>query len=222
MPRIPLNFVKHMKNLQEIRGIVFDLGGVLMPVDKFYQTFFKKVSRMLGIPQKKMESAVVKELLKLEIGLIGNQDFWRNIYGTLQIRDLKKRRAMKALWLGCITRYIGADKRLLPMVHKLHKKYRLGIISNTYQYHADALRRKGLFNFFSVVVLSYKVHLRKPQKKIFLLAAKRLRIPPGNLIFIDDNMKYVDIAERAGFQAVRFASVNQLRRELQKLGLKSA
>jgi putative hydrolase of the HAD superfamily len=51
-------------------------------------------------------------------------------------------------------------------------------------------------------VISGEVGMRKPEERIFLLAAQRLGLPPEQCVFIDDIQANVDAAEALGMAGV--------------------
>jgi putative hydrolase of the HAD superfamily len=55
---------------------------------------------------------------------------------------------------------------------------------------------------FDAWVISAEVGMRKPEERIFLLAAGKLGLPPGQCVFIDDIQANVDAAEALGMAGV--------------------
>lgn len=55
---------------------------------------------------------------------------------------------------------------------------------------------------FDAWVISAEVGMRKPEERIFLLAAERLGLPPDQCVFIDDIQANVDAANALGMAAV--------------------
>jgi epoxide hydrolase-like predicted phosphatase len=55
---------------------------------------------------------------------------------------------------------------------------------------------------FDAWVISAEVGMRKPEERIFLLAAERLRLPPDQCVFIDDIQANVDAATALGMAGV--------------------
>jgi putative hydrolase of the HAD superfamily len=55
---------------------------------------------------------------------------------------------------------------------------------------------------FDSWVISAEVGMRKPEERIFLLAARRLGLPPEQCVFIDDIQANVDAAGALGMAGV--------------------
>lgn len=86
---------------------------------------------------------------------------------------------------------------------------RIGLISNTGRSPGVALRqlmeKLGILEFFHATIFSDEAGCRKPDKRIFGLAARELGTEPSNTIHIGDNPE-ADIwgAKQAGMHAVLF------------------
>lgn len=70
---------------------------------------------------------------------------------------------------------------------------------------ALSLNAVGLHDRFRVIVSVDEVSVGKPQPEIFLLAAKRLGLPPQRLIVFEDTISGVEAANRAGMFCVAIA-----------------
>jgi HAD superfamily hydrolase (TIGR01509 family) len=92
------------------------------------------------------------------------------------------------------------------LVTSLAGNYRLGIISNSWpdiQY--AKIRTLALDSFFSCVVLSEELGVRKPAPAIFHLAAARLDLTPGDCLYVGDSFA-IDVvgARNSGMSACWF------------------
>jgi HAD superfamily hydrolase (TIGR01662 family) len=83
---------------------------------------------------------------------------------------------------------------------------KLGIVSNTFVSGSTLdrhLAEEGLISFFDTRVYSCEFGLRKPNKRIFLEAARQVGAEPANIIYVGDRVnKDVKGALRAGMQPV--------------------
>jgi putative hydrolase of the HAD superfamily len=77
----------------------------------------------------------------------------------------------------------------------------------------------GLREIFSLFVSSCFVGLRKPEDAIYRLALEITQRPPEESCFIDDRPLNLDSASRLGMHVVQMKSAEQLRQELQALGV---
>jgi len=77
----------------------------------------------------------------------------------------------------------------------------------------------GLREIFSLFVSSCFVGLRKPEDAIYRLALEITQRPPEESCFIDDRALNLDTASRLGMHAIQMKNPDQLRQDLQKLGV---
>lgn len=88
-------------------------------------------------------------------------------------------------------------KRLTPVLERLSRRYRLGVVSNFYGNLDGILSAEGLRPLFSVVADSGVLGVTKPDKAIFLHAAKACEALPAECVMVGDSVKR-DMAGAAG------------------------
>jgi putative hydrolase of the HAD superfamily len=81
------------------------------------------------------------------------------------------------------------------------------------------IRKFGLGEIFMLFLSSCYVGLRKPEEGIYRLALNLTQKMPEQCCFVDDRPLNLEAAERLGMHTVRMENAEQLRRELQKLGI---
>ncbi len=82
-----------------------------------------------------------------------------------------------------------------------------------------AERRFEFLSWFDGVVVSGRIGLRKPDPAIFQHLLERFGLEAERTLFVDDSERNVEAARRLGFEALRFESAPQLRRELDLRGV---
>jgi glucose-1-phosphatase len=205
-----------MKQKQKIKGVVFDLGGVVL--NNFEERFYGEAGKKLGISARLLVSAAQKCWPDLEKGRDTNLSMWNK--SAVEMR-LKKEdgQYLAALWLKHYPRHSKINRPVLAQARRLRRNFKVAALSNTQREHVIFNRKRKLFDNFDVSILSSEVGLRKPEKSIFILAAQRLRLPLGQLLFIDDDIRWVKAARRYGLQALRYVSAAKLEKDLLRLGL---
>jgi 2-haloacid dehalogenase len=79
--------------------------------------------------------------------------------------------------------------------------------------------RFAFFEWFGGIVVSGEERLKKPDPRIFRLAASRFGLDPTATLFVDDSAPNVDAAAGLGFRTHRFVDPPALRRALVQHGL---
>jgi putative hydrolase of the HAD superfamily len=102
-------------------------------------------------------------------------------------------------------KYVYLDKETEPVLHSLHGKYKLGIVSNyAIPECIDRLFKiHGLEGFFDVVIVSGAVNKRKPSPEIFNKAVRALGVSSAEAVFVGDTLDAdIEGAKSAGMKAV--------------------
>ena len=101
-------------------------------------------------------------------------------------------------------------------------KYQMSTINNeSKELNLYRIQTFGLREIFSLFVSSCFVGLRKPEEGIYRLALEITQRPPEECCFIDDRPLNLDSAARLGMQVIQMKTAEQLRADLQKLGVTS-
>ena len=79
------------------------------------------------------------------------------------------------------------------LIRKLKPRYRIGLLSNTNEWHFDhAVRACTRLSHFDAVSVSYQVKAMKPSAPIYLDALGKLGTDPEETLFIDDRAENVE------------------------------
>jgi len=99
-------------------------------------------------------------------------------------------------------------------------KYFMGTINNeSRELNYYRMEKCGLRKIFRLFISSCFVGFRKPECDIFRLALETTQIPAEACCFIDDRLLNVESAAKLGMRAIEMQSLEQLRAELEKLGV---
>ena len=197
-----------------IDTIVFDFGGVL--IDWNPRHLFRKVFTN----ESEMES-FLSEICTDEWNL--EQDRGRTLSeGTAW---LVEKFPAKAAWIKMYydrwpEMLNGPISGTVDILARLKKHYPVyGLTNWSAETYPIALERYEFLQWFDGILVSGDEKLIKPDPAIFELLATRFKIHPASAVFIDDNIKNVDAAKQASFQAIHFKSPQQLEEELNELGV---
>ena len=106
------------------------------------------------------------------------------------------------------------------LVDELHAQgYRCYLLSNFPERFDEMPARTPVLNKLDGMVVSYRIHMLKPDPAIFLRTAEILDIIPQETIFIDDNLPNVEGAKKAGMEAYHFTSPADLTAYFRTLGI---
>jgi len=78
-----------------------------------------------------------------------------------------------------------------------------------------ALEKFDFLHWFEGIIVSGEEKTRKPFKDIYDLTLSRYNITAENAIFIDDNLRNIDAANKIGINGIHFKSPEQLIKQLE-------
>lgn len=170
-----------------IRGVIFDCFGVL------YGGSLQTLVSMCP-------PGDVAELTDLshacDRGYISTEEFFERISGLIGTPVTELRAIAEARHTP--------NRELLEFARSLRGQVRVGLLSNIGSGAMDSVfPSSDREQLFDAEVLSFDVHLIKPDPKIFELMAERLGLEPSECVMIDDLEENCGGAERAGMQSIQ-------------------
>ena len=200
-----IRVIRGKKIMQNIKNIIFDLGGVILDID------LKRTEKAfidLGVTN-------FNELFRLghaasffkdhEAGKITDAEFLDSLQ-KLAKYSLEPDVVQKA-WNALLIRF---PPERVDLLKRLKTKYRLFLLSNTNEIHLAAFQKiyHDTFNngpldyLFEKAYYSYQIGLRKPNKEAYEYVLKENQLIPGETLFIDDTLVNVEAARQSGMKAI--------------------
>jgi FMN phosphatase YigB (HAD superfamily) len=201
---------------RKVRAVIFDIGRVLIRID--VTRAMKGLAEGLSLSPEELWSAIEKDPRWKD---------WQE--GRISARDwhlhMRQRFGGSATFEQfCDTWNLVLDPEPIhttELFEKLSKNYRLALLSNTDPIHVAYMEaRYDFFSYFPARVYSCVVQASKPNPIIYKEALRACQARAEEAVYIDDIAGYVAAAERLGMKGVQFRSPDQLRSELQGLGVK--
>jgi len=198
-----------------ITTVIFDIGNVILHYD--YLRGVRRLAEATGLSVETIE----KEFYGSErvglyaTGKLTSRDFFENAKRDLGFSIGFER--FSKIWNDIF----WPNHFMEEIIEALKGRYRLAALSNTNDLHY----RYWVENFpvlkkLDFVFVSHEMGLQKPAPEIFHETLRRLGAGPEETVFIDDLEENVQAALSLGISAVRFHSVEQLKKELTELGVK--
>lgn len=193
-----------------IKTVVFDLGGIFFLGEDWSLIASKKY----GILLDKVKDAI-KEYNKCAVSAKKSEQFWIDFQKKLGIND--DWRNVRNFLIGSIS----ISKEIAEMIKKLKGEYEVLFLSNSHIDFTPELERK--FNFkkeFHGGLLSHEHPFYKPDRRFYLELLSRTTSKPEEIVFIDDIENNLKPASELGMNTILFKSIEQLKEELLKSGVK--
>jgi putative hydrolase of the HAD superfamily len=201
-----------------IKNIIFDLGGVLVKLDKnacidsFKKLGFLEFGRILN------EYVQEGVFLDFEKGLISDDDFRLFVRqnSDLNVSDNEINKAMADF-------LIEIPKAKLDTIIRLKRDYKVFLLSNTNPIAIDAVKRffeiegRKMGDYFDQLFLSYEMKLAKPDVNIFTKVLEQADILAEESLFIDDAQSNIISASSLGYKTLLVTHESYLDKEISSL-----
>jgi putative hydrolase of the HAD superfamily len=201
--------------MTDIKSILVDYGGVLFE-NPSNTEYIARIAEDIGIDPTRLKEGIYGKNRELwnraKLGLISETDHWYEAEKNLQVSKSKLYWARHELFETA-----QVHDRFVDFLKSLHGHYSLGIVSNAIPAFMEAWRKLGFLDWFDVVINSSLVKLAKPDPEIYMLAYKRLNLPPEACILVDDQPKNLTTASQMGFQVVHYVDESQAIAAINKL-----
>lgn len=193
-----------------IDAIFFDLGMVLVTFDWD-----------IAIPRFAARNGRNEKIIKDFLAHPKHESFERNgvsgdafyAFGRDSIKWRGSQQEFQQIWNEIFTEIPEA----IRLARALAQEYPLHVISNTNPWHAAYVEAKyEWINLFEQRIYSCAVELRKPDPRIYQLAAERAGVPPERALFIDDRLENLEGAQKIGMQTIHAPTTQLLRAGLEK------
>jgi putative hydrolase of the HAD superfamily len=194
-----------------VRGVIFDWGGVITsPIidtvqawlsaegidrDSYTSAMRPWVRRSYGAEQQETP------IQALERGEVADAEFELALASLLVTDD-----GAAVLADGLLKRMFAASvvqPEMLDLIRELRASgLKIGLLSNSWGGTKDDYPAEILAELFDATVISGQVGMRKPEERIFRLAAEQLGLEPAECVFVDDVEGNITAARALGFGVV--------------------
>lgn len=208
-----------MNRLTDIQGVIFDYGGTIDTNSRHWAEVLWSKYVEVGVPVEKeafREAYVFGERSLAKYPFVRpDHDFHDvlDIKCKLQVEYLAEKRhlpmdekllqgyALKVAQ-GCYDYVLDVLKVTRPVVDALARKYKLVLVSNFYGNIQTILKDFGLMDYFSDIVESSVVGVRKPDPAIYQLGVDAMGYPAENVLVVGDSFsKDMVPAKKVGCKA---------------------
>jgi glucose-1-phosphatase len=187
--------------MQNIKNIIFDLGGVLLNVDYHKTTFAFQELGVRNFDDLFSQFRSNDLFEKLETGNISDESFYEEIKnhcstGTTSVQ-------IEEAWNAML---LDFRKDSLDFLSPLQNKYNLYLLSNTNSIHLSAFKKiftdetglESLDTFFRKSYYSHLIQRRKPHKETYRFVLQDENMNAGQTLFVDDSINNIEAAKELG------------------------
>ena len=186
---------------RRIKGLIFDLDGVLVTTEHNHFIAWKNTAEILGIPFNEEDNEQLKGISRVDslkkILELGNKSISDETFNELLTKK-------NEYYLNSIADINQSN--LLPGVLSVLKNAQLhGIkcaVGSSSKNARFILSKLQIDSYFSVIVDGNDVSFPKPHPEVFLKGAQQMGLEPFECIVFEDAKSGVQAAKEGGFTAI--------------------
>ena len=197
---------------QQIKAVFFDLGETLLIFGKvdshrLYKEAAKLSYRFLGQLKQKMGGFryyFLRNLFSIRAHYLLSNIIGRDFDSLVLLKKIGRKWRLQLneqqwqqlawLWYEPLSKITTVEANIIETLEKLKRAgLKLGIVSNTFVHGSSLdkhLRQLGLLDYFPVRIYSYNYDFRKPDRRIFQIAADEAGEEPTRTMFVGDRLDY--------------------------------
>ena len=184
-----------------MKGIIFDLDGVLVTTDDCHYLAWKKMADEEGIPFDRQINERLRGVSRMDSLEIILEKSAR----TYSAEEKEALAARKNGYYVELIQLLTPDDLfpgVLPLLNGLKQKGILLSVGSSSKNTPIILSRLGLESFFDAVADGNSITHSKPHPEVFLLAASRLGLAPEECLVVEDADAGIEAACAGGMKSL--------------------
>ena len=183
-----------------MKGIIFDLDGVICSTDRFHFDAWRTVMERVGITVGEDANSRIRGVSRME-GL--NRILGDRVSDFSQEQKEELAREKNELYITLLDKMSEKDvaPEVLDTLHCLRKKGLKMAIGSSSKNAKIVLKKIGLGDFFDAVSDGNGIQKAKPDPEVFLRAAAMIGLAPSQCLVVEDAFTGIDAAQRGGFMS---------------------
>jgi len=197
-----------------IRGILFDMDGLVLDSEALYTRFWREAANALGFPMTVEQSWGMRSLGK-KLG----QPYLESLFGpTVDYTSLRQKRI--EMMDAYVEKYgIDAKPGIYELLDYMEENQIPGAItsSSPMEFIERHLSNANLLHRFQKLCSGHSIPNGKPAPDIYLLGAKELGLKPEECLALEDSPTGILSGYRAGCLPVMIPDLDQPNEDTQNL-----
>ncbi|MCL2248914.1 MAG: beta-phosphoglucomutase [Oscillospiraceae bacterium] len=183
-------------------GVIFDLDGVICHTDDFHYKAWKSLADSMNIYFDEEINNRLRGVSRMEsLDIILERYHGPPLSNAEKLRiSESKNMHYKNFIMQMDESYVAAS--VLSTLHELRENGVKLAIGSSSKNARLILDRIGLGSFFNAVTDGNDIEFSKPHPQVFLLAADKISLSPGECLVVEDAFAGIEAAVAGGFDCV--------------------
>ncbi len=202
-----LSLSKNFITPKMLNIILFDLDQTLLDRNTSLIKFVEWQVNFFQLVSQENKQAFITRFIELD----NNGSVWKDLVYSQLFEDFNIKNfnveSLLESYINDFNKFCRPFEKVPETIQTLYNKgYKLGLVSNGKSpFQENNFYALGLKEFFSTIIVSEAVGMRKPDRQIFEYACKELGCTPNECIFVGDNHKAdIEGANNAGMKTIFF------------------
>ena len=184
----------YMPSLRKLYGFLVE-NGINVPFEDFLSTYLRVRDKLYEDSAESLEEPHFNVRISQTLRKLGYELDASNRIVIGATRAFSEE----------FVKYVHPDNDAAQVLEKLHRKYKLGLVSNLSisESGSEILDNFGLSKFFDVILISGAINKRKPSREIFERALNALGVKAERAVFVGDTPRLdIEGPKSVGLKAV--------------------
>ena len=198
-----------------ITHLFLDIGGVLLT------NGWGRESRQLAAKEFNLDLAEIEDRHHMvfdtyEVGKLSLEEYLKRVV------FYEKRKFTPTQFQKFMFAQSKPFPQMIDLVRELKTKcgLKIAVVSNEgRELNSYRIEKFKLTDFVDFFISSCFVHFRKPDADIYRIALDIAQVTPKQVLYIDDRLMFVQIAESLGIRGIHHADYESTRKKLTSFGL---
>ena len=199
-----------------IKGVIFDLDGVIVFTDKYHYLAWKAIADEENIYFDEVINHQLRGVSRMESLEIILKKASKTYSAQEKEQLAYKKNEIYKKYLENLTPSDVSDDVLITLRQLKEKNIKLAIGSSSKNTNL-ILNKIGLINMFDAIVDGNNISNSKPHPEVFLKAAEKINIDINDCLVIEDAFSGIDAAYAGGFKSCGIGKASKYEKETYKI-----
>lgn len=201
-------------NFMKIKGIIFDMDGVLLDSEKLYVRFWCEAANQCGYKMEKRHALSIRSMAR-PFAIEKLKGYFGQDFDYFKVHDKRIELMDKYIDENGIETKSGA---LETLKYLKENGYKVALATATGIERTEKyLKQAGLYEYFDKIVCASMVKKGKPEPDIYIKAAELLGLSPNECMAVEDSPNGVKSASSAGCVTVMIPDLDLPDEETRKM-----
>ncbi len=182
-----------------IKGVISDMDGVILDTEKLYVRFWCEAANFYGYPMQKHHALSIRSMAR-PFAIERLKGYFGGDFDYYAVHDKRVELMDKYIEENGIEAKCGAEEFLSFLKDR---GYSVALATATAPERTQKyLEQLGLYKYFDEIVCAKMVNKGKPEPDIYLYAAEKLGLAPGECLALEDSENGIKSASSAGCKTI--------------------